>query len=46
MLHVAPSQTPVSIGAESIFYARKGATNAKVPPDEWRAKAKKAPWDM
>lgn len=43
MAHVAPSQTPVSISAESIFYARKGATNAKVPPDEWRAKAEMAP---
>ncbi len=45
MLHVAPSQTPVSIGTESIFYARKGATNTKVPPDEWRAKAEKALWE-
>jgi hypothetical protein len=46
MVHVAPSQTPVSIGTEAIFYARKGATNAKVAPDEWRAKVEKAPWDL
>lgn len=45
MLNVASSQTPVSIGTECILYARKGATNAKVPPDEWRAKAAKAPWE-
>jgi hypothetical protein len=45
MLRVAPSQTPVSIGTECILYARKGATNVKVPPDEWRAKAAKAPWE-
>lgn len=46
MLHVEPSLTPVSITNECIFYARKGATNVKVPPDEWRAKAKMAPWDV
>lgn len=46
MLHVEPSLTPVSIGTECILYARKGATNVKVPPDEWRAKAEKAPWDL
>lgn len=46
MLNVASSQTLVSIGTECIFYARKGATNAKIPPDEWRAKADKVPWDM
>lgn len=46
MLHVEPSQTPVSIGTECILYARKGATNVKVPPDEWRAKAEKAPWNL
>lgn len=46
MLHVAPSQTPVSIGTECILYARKGATNVKVPPDEWRAKAEKTPWEF
>jgi hypothetical protein len=45
MLRVEPSLTPVSITNECIFYARKGATNAKVPPDEWRAKAEKAQWD-
>lgn len=44
MLHVAPSQTPVSIGTECILYLRKGATNVKVPPDEWRARAENAPW--
>ncbi len=46
MLHVEPSPTPVSIANECILYARKGATNVKVPPDEWRAKAKMAPWDL
>jgi hypothetical protein len=45
LLYVEPSQTPVSIGTECVLYARKGATNAKVPPDEWRAKAEKAPLD-
>lgn len=43
MLHVAPSQTPISIGTECILYSRKGATNVKVPPNEWRAKTVKAP---
>lgn len=46
MLHVDPSSAPVSIGTECILYARKGATNVKVPPDEWRAKTEKAPWDL
>jgi len=46
MLHVAPSQAPISIGTECILYARKGATNVKVPPDEWRAKTVKAPWEL
>lgn len=45
MLHVAPSQTPVSIVDECVLYARKGATNAKVPPHEWRPKAEKAIWE-
>lgn len=45
LLHVAPSQIPVSIGTECILYIRKGATNVKVPPDEWRARAVKAPWE-
>lgn len=46
MLHVAPSQAPISIGTECIFYARKGATNVKVPPDEWSAKTVKATWEL
>lgn len=46
MLHVEPSSAPVSIGTECILYSRKGATNVKVPPDEWRAKAEKSPWDL
>lgn len=45
MLQVAPSQVPVSIGTECILYARKGATNVKVPPNEWRARVEKAPWE-
>lgn len=46
MLNVAPSRTSVSIGAECILYARKNATNMKVPPDEWRTKAEKTPWGL
>lgn len=46
MLHVEQSQTPVSIGTECILYVRKGATNMKVPPDEWRTKAEEIPWEF
>jgi Putative DNA-binding domain len=45
MLHVERSLTPVSISNECLLYVRKGATNAKVPPAEWLAKAEKASWD-
>lgn len=44
MLHVAPSDTAVSIGTEAVLYMRKGATNAKVAPKDWAPKRSREHW--
>ena len=37
VIEVAPAATkPVIIRQDNYLYARKGASNRKVPPDEWR----------